>query len=526
MSRRILQVVLPEASGSRLEVREGDAGLVLSEWLAKNGHELNTRCGGRGQCRGCRVQLEGGENPRTVKACRMLLGDVGEAVTTIRIPETSVPNRSLNGVSLFELRTTPPSPVPGRSGVGVALDIGTTTLAGALWDLGRGTCLATASRANGQARYGDNVLARISHAVEKAEGVRELQDSLVRGSLWPLVEELCAKAGIEPSELVCGTAAGNTVMLHTLVGASLGGLSQYPFRPEFLGEREEGAAELGLPGDYKLRMLPGLGAFVGADISSGAIAAGMDDDAGPVLLIDYGTNGEILLKAQGRYFATATAAGPAFEGGRLNCGAPARRGVISSLDYGDQGWVVTMPKGSCGDGAGISGAAYVDFMALGRRHGLLNRFGRFQGDSALAGFVRDNEDGDRCCYVTDKLFVSEADVAELIQAKGAIGGGVCTLLEEAGLAMEDLATVLIAGGFGYHLNPEHAMAIGLVPEVARERIRIVGNASLGGASLALLAGTGERLAAVREQTTLVELNQTDSFEDHYTDALCLEPMGE
>ena len=173
---------------------------------------------------------------------------------------------------------------------------------------------------------------------------------------------------------------------------------------------------------------------------------------------------------------------------------------------------------------GISGAAYIDFLALALEDGFLNPFGRLDRTHPGVVLARDDDgDEEARAPVAGNLYVSEADIAELLQAKAAIAGGVATLLEVAGLRAEDLRTLMVAGGFGYHLNPRHARSVGLLPEVEDERIEVVGNASLGGASLWLLESDRSRLAPLSTQCRVIELNQIPSFEDHFTDALCLGP---
>jgi uncharacterized 2Fe-2S/4Fe-4S cluster protein (DUF4445 family) len=494
----------------------------LSEWLEAQGIPLNMRCGGRGLCRGCQVVLHTQGDKTEHRACRFPCGDLPADLSRIQIPANSWRDQSLLGVSAFEIRLSgKENPVVLRPGIGLALDIGTTTLAGALWDFSTGRCLGTASLANGQIRYGDNVLARISFSLEHADGSALLQRALVLETLHPLITTLCRQAGLAPSAITQANAAGNPTMLHTLAGESLEGLARYPFRPVFLGARRLDPQVLGLPLECPLDLLPGLGPFVGADLTAGALASGLITAAKASLLIDFGTNGEILLHHAGRCLATATAAGPAFEGGRLSCGAPARPGVISSLSLDATGWHWVLTGGGDGPPQGISGAAYVDFIALGRREGWIHSNGRFDPEHPWVQRVRVDDRNELRVGLTSNLFVSEIDVAELLQAKAAIAAGVSTLLEMAGLAASDLDTVFVAGGFGYHLHPGHARSIGLLPGVDLERMDLIGNSSLGGASLLLHSSYAGMLADFIDRTTVVELNLTACFEDHFTDALSL-----
>jgi uncharacterized 2Fe-2S/4Fe-4S cluster protein (DUF4445 family) len=492
---------------------------LVSDWLARHGIALNMRCGGRGLCRGCLVEIAGAPGP--VKACQTTCVELPAELTGLVVPPSSLADHSLHGVSDFEVRGTPMSPRL-RPGFGLALDIGTTTVAGALWNLADGTCLATASRGNAQRRHGDDVVSRITFAVEHADGVARLQRALVADTLMPLIEILAADAGIPWDLINEGVVAGNPTMLHTLTGESLVGLATYPFRPAFLGQRIVAATDLGLPLNCRVQLLPGLGPFVGADVAAGALASGMlEESDGCSLLVDFGTNGELLLRKGRDYFAAAAAAGPAFEGGRLRHGATARAGVVSSMRVKAGQWQLD----TIGDSPtphGISGAAYVDFLAVGLRDGLLDVRGRFNRDRPG---VRAGEAGSNTGCLLELapgLDASESDVAEILQAKAAIAAGVATLMEVAGISPADLDGVLVAGGFGYHLNVEHALAIGLLPPVPAECVELIGNSSLGGASLVLQAGFPADLNRLVKDTQVIELNQVPSFEDHFTDALGLQ----
>lgn len=511
-----LTVRLPDGRERRLP-RSGVRTPPLSELLAAAGIPLNTRCRGRGLCQGCLVEVAG----ETLRACQCRADDLPASIVTV--PEASLGDRRLHGVQAFEVCPDAPAPRP-REGLGLAIDIGTTTVAICLWDLQSGACLATAAGANEQRAFGDNVLSRIDHAAQAGHS-RDLQRALVKDSLAPLLRDVLRRAGRNAAEITEAEAAGNTIMLHTLAGVSLAGFRTWPFHPVFLEEQTFSAAALGFESDFPIRTPPCPGAFVGADITAGALASGMLHETAPGLLIDFGTNGELLLRHGSTLLATATAAGPAFEGGRLRCGATASPGVISSLRRENGGWIPTRVEGYPSPAArGISGAAYIDCLALSRAVGELDAAGRFCGTTLETAPAQDGHPGGRMVRITPDLYVCEADIAELLQAKAAIAAGAMTLLETAGLTPADLGTLYIAGGFGYHLSPAHAMAIGLIPVLPPEKVRVIGNSSLGGASLRLLAGHDAGAREFQQACKVIELNQQPRFEDHFIDALCLAPL--
>jgi uncharacterized 2Fe-2S/4Fe-4S cluster protein (DUF4445 family) len=491
----------------------------LARWIEAAGIPLNMRCGGRGLCRGCLIQI-GGADP--VRSCQCTGRDLPSDCARIEIPLASLRDESLHGVVDFEVRGDLPPPVL-RSGLGLALDIGTTTIAGALWDLSTGKFIASATRANAQRRYGDNIVSRITFATENPGAREALHEALVRDSLEPMVDQLCREAAIEPDAITEAAASGNPTMLHTLARASLEGFARYPFRPEFLDEREIPGMDAGLTGQVSVRLLPGVGPFVGSDILSGALAVGMlGPDPGNWLLIDFGTNGEIMLRTGEQFFVTATAAGPAFEGGRLRCGATAREGVISALSWDKNKWQSALVGGSRGPARGISGAAYVDFLAEAHAAELINTFGRFVAGAPGVAQVGTPEP-EAGVELGGGQFITEADIAEILQAKAAIAAGFAVLMELAEISPADLETVFVGGGFGYHLNPRNACAVGLLPDVPDGRIELVGNSSLGGTSALLLAANPATFEGVLSRTQVVELNQQPSFEDHFTDSLMIGP---
>ncbi|MCX7869310.1 MAG: ASKHA domain-containing protein, partial [Terrimicrobiaceae bacterium] len=338
-------------SSGRVRVRGGGPELrggsqPLSDLLARAGLPLNTRCGRRGLCKGCLVELASGSlelaggaeirAPAEVRSCQAMVPREGVAEITIPTRSLLTPPAQIAESFLLDVPWTfdPMVPAVQPGDVVCAVDLGTTTVAALLMDLHSGSVLARAGAANAQARFGDNVLTRIAAA---SEALAAMQAAAVAETLAPLLERLFATAPPGTGRLRAMAVSGNTTMLHILAGVDPSPLGKAPFTPRFLDTQHLTASELGLPGgpgggDYPVILLPGLSAYVGADIASGMLATGLIYDEAPALLVDLGTNGEIVLQVNGHIFGCATAAGPAFEGSGLVSGVRAGRGAIASLE--------------------------------------------------------------------------------------------------------------------------------------------------------------------------------------------------
>lgn len=520
----------------------------LSDWLGRRDFALNTRCGQRGMCRGCLVTIRKGKflhDGNVVEAsgegaevdscqCEWLPGEPLE----ISIPQRSLLQSVPSIVDEFRLMVTvgrnPLFQAP-PGGVAVAVDIGTTTVAVVLFDAATGAILARSTAFNGQIRLGDDVVTRINLCITHPEKKAELQKAVGLQTVTRLIGEACDEARIEPSALCGMSIAGNTTMLHLLIGENPAGLGTYPFHPVFLSTRRGTAKEflltddeLNLPPDLPVILLPGLAAYVGADISAGIISTGMRYAPQPALLMDIGTNGEMALLHKGRWLACATAAGPAFEGSGLRHGMRAVSGAISDISFEIQEGQLKVELAAIGDGHshkahGICGSAYIDFLAQGKSIGMLQENGRFDKNfvQQYPQWFEKVEDGS-AFKITASLTISEVDVSLLLQAKAAIAAGVETLLQQAGLQPGDVATLYVAGGFGMHINLDHAMAIGLLPRVGKNAVQVVGNSSLAGAYLVALDQSAlaemEELAAKVET---IELNLDPEFEERFITALSL-----
>lgn len=522
-----------------------DIGPTLADVLATAGFPANTRCGQRGWCRGCQVELLEGElklksggvvrGPATVRACLTSLLAGQHAV--VHLPERARMSAAAKVGDSFVLDT--PYVINSRFAITrerdtvCAIDLGTTTVVVLLADGTSGEILARAGAFNTQMQHGDNVLSRIVHA-GRADGLSALQHTVIHDTLAPLLKEACTDCGRAPERIAGITVAGNTTMLHLLTGEDPTPLGVVPFTPRFIDARDLSAASIGLPAsvpglpsDTVIHLLPGLSAYVGADIAAGLCATGMAYDREPSLLVDLGTNGEIILQQHGRFLACATAAGPAFEGMGLSSGTRAQQGAIERVEIAMNPFTLTtgiIGEDWTGNPVGLCGSAYVDFLSEGRRSGLLTESGRYNEDlwPLLPEVYRSVREGVRTLVLAPGVEVSERDIAALLQAKAAVGAGIETLLAKVGLKARDLSRLYLAGGFGLHLEVPHAIAMGLLPDMDAASVRVVGNSSLAGALLAALdQEAGHELARLRKRTEVVDLNGQADFEDRYLDHLGL-----
>jgi len=474
----------------------------------------------------------------SVKACGFPLGRVAGAFDEITIPRRSLLRQQPSVVDDFRVNIPMArDPIEPGARLGAAVDIGTTTVAVLLGDLENGRTLARASAFNAQMSRGEDVLTRIEFCrAGGAAAARELQRAIAGGTIQPLLDEVCAKAGVAREDIGVVVVAGNTTMQHLLAGENPAPLGVHPFTPVFLETRVIAARDAGLKfgksgaGGVRAHLLPGLSAYVGADIAAGLVATGMIYDEGPSVLVDAGTNGEIVAKAGGRLVGCATAAGPAFEGAGLSCGTRAVRGAVERVRLGANPFEARLGVIG-GDGAaretpsGLCGSAYVDFLFEARRAGLLTGSGRFVAPEKLPAGARveaDGRGGGKLRLGPGPLWISEQDIARLLQAKAAIGAGLQTLLGALGISAREVRRVYLAGGFGMHLSLERAIGCGLLPGFEPGQIQVVGNTSLGGAFLAMNdRSLLDEMQALRARFEPLELNLQPGFEDAFIDNLAL-----
>jgi uncharacterized 2Fe-2S/4Fe-4S cluster protein (DUF4445 family) len=418
--------------------------------------------------------------------------------------------------------------------LGLAFDLGTTTVVATLLDLRTGTPLAVSSMLNKQQPYGADVITRISATMLDPAALPSLT-RLARDTLAELAADVCATAGADPVDVTEVALAGNATMAHIALGVDPEPLGVAPFIMAARQLPEVLAADLAVPAHPRARafVFPAFGAYVGGDITAGLLAAGMNRDARTRLFIDIGTNCEIVLGNRDWLLATAAPAGPAFEGAAIRCGMRAADGAIEAVAVTPDTVGLTVIGDR--DPAGLCGSGLVDAVAGLIRVGLLDRSGRLvpaevAAELAPALAPRLTTIGAERVFVlhwrgepgdpADSIYLSQRDVRELQFAKAAIATGWQVLLTEAGLTTADIQQVLLAGSFGSYLSATSAIALGLVPKLPVLRIVAAGNVAGEGAKMALLS-LRERAAALAllEEVRYVELSDRDGFNDAFVDQL-------
>ena len=415
---------------------------------------------------------------------------------------------------------------------GLVFDLGTSTLVGKLISLLDGQEITAISRLNSQTKFGANVISRLQYVKENRQGLRSLNELLVR-DLNLITGKLLEVGGLSAEDIFIGVAAGNTTMQHLLLGLNPVGIAQAPFNPVSTDGLILKAHEIGLHvhPEALLYVMPTRSGYIGGDLISAVIASGAaEQDDLMILGMDLGTNGEIFLGNRKRMLTCSAAAGPALEGAKISHGMIAKAGAIEGVSSGSEDLSYRVisnvrPKGICGSGL-------VDLVAVLLHYGIVNYEGLLQPVSHNAGntlrsrvvessatydFVvagpNESFDG-RTIYLTQK------DVRELQLAKGAVAAGIRTLMDEMGVGVEDIDRIYLAGALGNYVHPMSAMRIGLIPEVRPGIIQSLGNAASTGASMVLLSrGYWQMANYLAHSIEHIELSTRRDFNDYFIESL-------
>ena len=418
---------------------------------------------------------------------------------------------------------------------GVAFDIGTTTIAAYLLDLNTGKQHSVAAAMNPQARVGDDVISRISYTMQNPSGLAEMQ-SAVLDEMNGLLDVLCHGAGVSAETIYEATIAGNTCMLHFLLGVDPRHLAMAPYVPVVSRSLYIPARELGLRINElgRVHVLPSIAGYVGADTVGVVLATDLHESGDCTLAVDIGTNGEIVLGSRDRMLACSTAAGPAFEGAHIRHGMRAAPGAIDAV-WLDDGEIRFSAIGG-EKASGICGSGLLDAISCLMKAGIVDPGGRIvDADKAPEEFprLRDKlslgEQGNEFILASadetsigGPIAVTQKDIREIQLAKGAIAAGIQTLMEKLGVGPDDLDRIVLAGAFGNYVRKESAIRVGVIPSVPLSKVHSVGNAAGEGAKLALISLDARRDAdRIAENVEYVELTTDPGFQDRLAVALML-----
>ena len=414
--------------------------------------------------------------------------------------------------------------------LGIALDVGTTTVVAQLVNLKTGEAVGTHSRVNDQSRFGSDVIARINHSVAEEGGLDELREAALS-----TIKECVAMSGVDPSHIYEAVAVGNTTMMHLLAGISPESLGQLPYTPVMRAGADVPAADMPMPFNdvASVHLVAGIAGYVGADTVGAMLAAGFDEEYDGVrLLADIGTNCELVLQRGSEIVACSTPAGPAFEGARLEHGMLAGPGAIERVTIGDTCEIRVVGRV---EARGICGSGVVDVTAQLLDADIVEMTGRMVNEEDapeslsddIRGRIEDGEYGPVFVLARredgDAVYVTQRDIRETQLAKAAVRTGIDTLLHSMDIPADDIDELLIAGGFGSYLNTANARRLGMIPDIADEKIKYVGNAALVGARLALIsAEMRARGEALSRRVTHVHVARLPNFQDRFSEAMLFE----
>ena len=493
----------------------------LLEAILSEGIYLSSSCAGMGTCGKCKVQVLEGYLEITGQDIEKLSKDElsqGIRLACMSYPKSSCTIRLVTGDEKDFSVVTDGTQNPDMAELCrdtdyvLAVDIGTTTLAISLVGASSHRVYDTYTAINQQRAYGADVISRIKAATEGKEEVlkKSIQKDLSEG-----IHIIIKRTEITSEQIRMMVISGNTTMQHLLMGYACKTLGSYPFTPVDISMKKVSYAEVFGSNElnFPVVLLPGISAFVGSDITAGLLACEFDRTDHPCMLIDLGTNGEMAIGNREKIIVTSTAAGPAFEGGNISCGIGSVAGAICNVDVEENNHFSfhtianQPPVGICG-----TGVIELIFEMLGQ--GMIDRTGLLSETYFDQGFLlAENREG-------GLIRLTQKDIREIQMAKSAVRAGIDILLKHFKVSYKEIETVYLAGGFGYQMNIEKAIGIGLLPEEFAAKVKIVGNSALKGAKIYCFDSSSEkRLNHLINVSTEIHLSKDDDFNDLYINGM-------
>lgn len=519
--RKIPEVTLTVWDGEKEETFLCEKGKTILDALKENGKYFSAFCGGKGTCGKCRIQVVKGSLPITTSDRKIFKEEelsCGWRLACKGVLEEDLSIRfSLNQESTFDVVASFAGEEKKEEILdkeyGIAIDIGTTTIALSLCGMTGGQILDSYTAVNRQRIYGADVISRIQASVDGkgAELQKSIQEDIQKG-----ISNLLKRNQLDKEQVKVVVIAGNTTMGHLLLGYPCDTLGVYPFTPvnikTITGSVKEilGSSVLSCP----VVCMPGISTYVGADIAAGILSCGMAEKEEVSLLIDLGTNGEMAIGNKERILVTSTAAGPAFEGGNISCGMGSVQGAICSVEI--NGSEVTCRTIGEKPPLGLCGTGVVETVAELVKEELVDETGLLDEEYEDGFCLSKTPEG-------EKILFTQKDVREIQLAKSAVRAGMETLLLRYGVTSDQIQTVYLAGGFGFKMDLEKAASIGLFPEELKGKIQTVGNSSLGGAVRYLADKDAkaliEKIISISQE---INLSKDKDFNQFYMDYMFFE----
>ena len=501
--------------GRRIEARPER---TLMESLMNKSIFLRSDCGGKGVCKKCQVKVvaENGDS-EFKKACQLIISED----ISIEIPESSMLSShiiSKAAVSLPEAFKDKFKNMKSKDGYGVAVDLGTTTIAVYLCNTTKGKVLSSLAVKNPQALYGDDVMSRISAIGQEEKNLGQLQKLVVKAIEWG-IKELLASLDLKEEIISQMVTVGNPTMIHIFAGVDPKSIGVSPYQPAFYKAKNIQSNDLGFKiKDFSIQLLPQVSGFIGGDILSATLAVDLENQPEGTLLVDLGTNGELMLKGKDQLFATSCATGPAFEGATLSCGMQAIPGAINKLQI--KNWKdlpeysIINPSNSLGlKPSGICGTGVISAVTQFCQKKIISSGGAFQNEIKQYIIVSESlsQDG-------SAIFISQKDIRSVQLGKAALITGIEFLLKEAGL--DEPEKIIIAGAFGSFLDKKDMMTLGMIPAMDLNRVEVAGNSAGAGAIMALCDNAFlDKAIQIANKVIVVDLACNQNFQDVFVKKL-------
>ncbi len=521
MSNKYLIDLLPH--GRKLPAKPGKS---LIESLIDQNIFLRSDCGGKGTCEKCQVKrkLENGTH-EIINACTYI---VSEDIK-IEIPETSMLSSHIISkapVSLPKVFTDRFENIKEKECHGIAVDLGTTTIAVYLCNTSKGRILSSLSVKNPQVLYGDDVMSRIGAIGQDERNLVHLQNLVVRAIEWG-AKDLLSSLDLEESMISQMVVVGNPTMIHILAGVDPKSIGVSPYQPAFYDAKSIPSDDLGFKLEsFPIQILPQISGFIGGDILSAAIAVDLENKPDGTLLVDLGTNGELMLKANGKFFATSCATGPAFEGASLSCGMQAIPGAINKIqikvkkDLLEYTFINPL-KFSKLKPSGICGTGVISAVAQLRQKKMIESGGAFNKDVIHSALKKDISGKVQFSIVPEnhsqdaaEIFISQKDIRSVQLGKAALITGIEFLLKEAGIDMP--IHIFVAGAFGSFLDKKDMMTLGMIPAMDIAKVQTAGNLAGVGAVMILCNDTYlKKSIQMAKQINVVDLTCDQDFQETF-----------